>query len=107
MQSQHRQRNKKMLELYGSQCEGGGQILRTALALSFITGQPFRVDNVRAKRRKPGLLRGVRACQVGKASYLADQLMIDMEMAAIPSGEAALQFWTTELSTVAQTNAHM
>jgi len=37
--------------------EGGGQVLRTALSLSLITGQPFRIDNIRANRSKPGLLR--------------------------------------------------
>jgi len=41
----------------GSHGEGGGQVLRTSLALSLITGTPFRIDNIRAKRRAPGLLR--------------------------------------------------
>ena len=41
----------------GSEGEGGGQILRTSLALSLITGQPFRMERIRAKRQKPGLLR--------------------------------------------------
>lgn len=39
----------------GSMGEGGGQILRTALAISAVTGRPVRVVNIRAKRRKPGL----------------------------------------------------
>ena len=41
----------------GSQGEGGGQILRTSLSLSLVTGKPFRIDNIRAGREKPGLLR--------------------------------------------------
>src|SRR5579871_6726280 len=41
----------------GSMGEGGGQILRTSLSLSLITGKPFRIENIRAKREKPGLLR--------------------------------------------------
>ena len=41
----------------GSEGEGGGQILRTALAFSLVTGKPFRIDRIRAARRKPGLLR--------------------------------------------------
>ena len=45
------------LTIDGSQGEGGGQILRTSLALSLVTGKPFRMDNIRAKRQKPGLLR--------------------------------------------------
>ncbi len=46
-----------MIQLDGSQGEGGGQILRTALALSLCTGQPFRIAKIRAGRQKPGLLR--------------------------------------------------
>ncbi len=46
-----------MIELDGSAGEGGGQVLRTALTLSMITGQPFRIINIRARRAKPGLMR--------------------------------------------------
>ena len=46
-----------MLVLDGSQGEGGGQILRSALALSLVTGTPFRIDNIRAGRPRPGLMR--------------------------------------------------
>ncbi|MET0268603.1 MAG: RNA 3'-terminal phosphate cyclase [Duganella sp.] len=46
-----------MIELDGAAGEGGGQILRTALSLSMITGQPFRIANIRAGRPRPGLLR--------------------------------------------------
>ena len=41
----------------GAEGEGGGQILRTALALSLVTGRPFRIERIRAGRKKPGLLR--------------------------------------------------
>ena len=41
----------------GSEGEGGGQILRTSLALSMITGRPFRIHKIRANRPKPGLRR--------------------------------------------------
>lgn len=46
-----------MIELDGATGEGGGQILRSALSLSMITGQPFRIQNIRARRSKPGLMR--------------------------------------------------
>lgn len=45
------------IELDGSRGEGGGQILRTALSLSMITGIPFAIERIRAGRKKPGLLR--------------------------------------------------
>lgn len=41
----------------GSKGEGGGQMLRSALTLSMMTGQPFKMVKIRAKRDKPGLLR--------------------------------------------------
>ena len=39
-----------MITIDGSQGEGGGQILRTSLALSLVTGQSFRMERIRAKR---------------------------------------------------------
>lgn len=46
-----------MIIIDGSYGEGGGQILRTALSLSLITGKPFTIEKIRAGRKKPGLLR--------------------------------------------------
>lgn len=46
-----------MLTIDGSHGEGGGQILRTSLALSLVTGKSFRIEKIRAGRKSPGLLR--------------------------------------------------
>ncbi len=68
-----------MIELDGSYGEGGGQILRSALALSLLTGKPFRLLNIRAKRKNPGLrpqhLAAVRAAAtLGRAEVRGDRL---------------------------------
>lgn len=44
-----------MLDIDGSYGEGGGQLLRTALALAAVTGREVALRNIRAKRDKPGL----------------------------------------------------
>ncbi len=46
-----------MITIDGSEGEGGGQVLRTSLSLSLVTGQPFRIENIRAKRDRPGVMR--------------------------------------------------
>lgn len=46
-----------MIRIDGSAGEGGGQILRTALSLSAVTGKPFSLANIRAGRGNPGLQR--------------------------------------------------
>jgi RNA 3'-terminal phosphate cyclase (ATP) len=44
-----------LIEIDGSHGEGGGQILRTALSLSAVTGRGFTMTKVRARRARPGL----------------------------------------------------
>jgi RNA 3'-terminal phosphate cyclase (ATP) len=44
-----------LIEIDGSFGEGGGQILRTTVALSSILKKPVKIINIRAKRNKPGL----------------------------------------------------
>ncbi len=45
-----------MLTIDGSHGEGGGQVLRTSLTLSILTGQPVEIVQIRNGRSKPGLL---------------------------------------------------
>lgn len=61
-----------MISIDGAEGEGGGQVVRNACALSLVTGQPFRITNVRGKREKPGLMRQhvtaiEAACRIGGA----------------------------------------
>lgn len=48
---------REMMHIDASHGEGGGQILRTSLALAMLTGTPVTLDHIRAKRSKPGLMR--------------------------------------------------
>ncbi len=74
------------LTIDGSEGEGGGQILRTSLALAAITGRPFRVENIRARRRKPGLLRQHLAAVRGAAA------ICNAELEGAELGSSKLEF---------------
>jgi len=76
-----------MIDIDGSAGEGGGQILRSSLGLSLLTGTPFRIYSIRAKRDNPGLQRqhlaAVKAAaEVGRA---------DMKGAALGSREVVFR----------------
>ena len=64
-----------MITLDGSMGEGGGQILRTGLALSMVTGQPFRIHKIRANRPKPGLMRQHLMCVQAAAAICNAQVV--------------------------------
>lgn len=49
-----------VIEIDGAQ--GGGQILRSSLTLSLVTGRAVQIKNIRATRPKPGLLRQHLTC---------------------------------------------
>jgi RNA 3'-terminal phosphate cyclase (ATP) len=68
-----------IIHLDGSAGEGGGQLLRSALSLSLCTGTPFVIDNIRAGRSKPGLMRQHLACvkaaaRIGGAQVQGDDI---------------------------------
>jgi RNA 3'-terminal phosphate cyclase (ATP) len=75
-----------MLELDGSAGEGGGQILRSALALSLVTRTPFRIHSIRAKRANPGLQRQHLTC------VLAAQALSSARVAGAALGSRELGF---------------
>ncbi len=68
-----------MIEIDGSVGEGGGQILRTSLALSMCTGQPFTLTRIRAGRSKPGLMRQHLTC-VNAATEVCGAEVLGAEM---------------------------
>ena len=85
-----------MIEIDGSFGEGGGQIVRSSLALSLLTGKPFRMRKVRANRLpKPGLrpqhLASVRAAaRIGQAKVTGDAVgsnQFTFEPGPVKSGE--------------------
>ncbi|MFC6874472.1 RNA 3'-terminal phosphate cyclase [Halobellus marinus] len=73
-----------MLELDGT--DGGGQLVRTALSLSVVDGQPFRMENVRANRPNPGLKRQHLACVELLAS------LVDADVDGAEKGAETLTF---------------
>ena len=46
-----------VIEIRGDLMEGGGQIIRTSVAMSAITGEDIRISRIRANRKNPGLQR--------------------------------------------------
>jgi RNA 3'-terminal phosphate cyclase (ATP) len=69
----------ELVQIDGSQGEGGGQMVRSSLALALVTGRSVQIKNIRAKRKKPGLmeqhLTAVRAAtEVGQAEIEGDSL---------------------------------
>jgi len=75
-----------MIEIDGTFGEGGGQILRTSLALSALTGQPFRIARIRGRRAKPGLHRQ------HLTSVLAAQQIAEAEVRGAELGSHELTF---------------
>ena len=72
---------KEMVHIDGSQGEGGGQVLRSALSLSAITRRPVHLTGIRAGRKTPGLKRQHLTCvqalaEICKADDLAPYLAI-------------------------------
>lgn len=77
-----------MIELDGSRGEGGGQTVRTALALSALTGEPFHMSAIRAGRPDPGLkpqhLAGVRLMQTLCSAEVTGDALGSQDLEFIP-----------------------
>ncbi len=96
------------IHIDGSQGEGGGQVLRSSLALSLVTGKPFTIDHIRAKRAKPGLMRqhltAVRAaaevgqCDVDNAKI--GSVRLDFRPGKVRGGEYSFNIGTAGSATL-------
>lgn len=79
-----------MLTIDGSYGEGGGQILRTALALSAVLNRPVLIEKIRAGRKNPGLqaqhLAGVRALADVTKAEVAGAAVGSVSLSFIPAG---------------------
>ncbi|MCX8003873.1 MAG: RNA 3'-terminal phosphate cyclase [Burkholderiaceae bacterium] len=75
-----------MVEIDGAQGEGGGQIVRTAVALAAARGVPVRIVRIRARRRNPGL------APQHVAAVRAVAAVCGAEVTGNEAGSAALTF---------------
>jgi len=81
------------VEIDGSHGEGGGQILRTSLALSIITNRPLVIRNIRAGRAKSGLRRQHLTCVQAAAA------LCNAELRGASVGSQHLEFTPREPTT--------
>ena len=95
-----------MLTIDGSYGEGGGQVLRTSLALSAITTEPVRIENIRAGRRKPGLrpqhLTAVRAAAKVCNAQVAGAKLNSRSLAFAPRSAPMAGNYTFDVAHVAK-----
>ena len=96
-----------MIDIDGRLGEGGGQVLRTSLALSAITGQAMRLHHIRGRRGKPGLLRqhltAVRAAAVICGADVTGDAMNSSEVTFIP-GEIKAGLYEFDIGSAGSVN---
>lgn len=80
-----------MIEIDGSFGEGGGQIVRTSIAFSALTGKSFKIYKIRAKRKNPGL----RAQHLAAVKAVAN--LCDAEVSEIRVGTKEFTFIPKEI----------
>ena len=97
------------LVIDGSYGEGGGQILRSALSLSAVTGRAFRIHRIRAGRREPGLrpqhLAAVRALQAVCDARVEGDRLGSRELVFAPGGPARAGEYVLDVGELAGTGS--
>lgn len=96
------------VDIDGSFGEGGGQILRTSLALSMLTGKPLRMINIRAGRAKPGLRRqhvscvdaAARLCNARAVGATVDSKQLEFEPGPITTEHLDIDIGSAGSSTL-------
>ncbi|BAY19555.1 RNA 3'-terminal-phosphate cyclase [Anabaenopsis circularis NIES-21] len=98
-----------MIDIDGSYGEGGGQVLRTCLSLAAITGEPVRIANIRAGRKKPGLapqhLTAVRAAAKICQAQIQGDALGSMMLEFIPSSPVQAGSYTFDVSEVLESGS--
>lgn len=99
-------RSPTMRVIDGCYGEGGGQVLRTALTLAAITGQPTRIEHIRAGRKNPGLrpqhLTAVRAAAATCEARLEGDALGSQTLTFVPSGPPRPGEYTFDVAEAAQ-----
>jgi len=81
-----------MIEIDGSEGEGGGQIVRTALSFSMLTGKPLKITNIRAGRPEPGLKSQHVHCITGLQQFC------DIKVEGANLGSTELSFYPEKIN---------
>lgn len=98
-----------MLVIDGSYGEGGGQVLRTALALAALTGREFRIERIRAGRKEPGLrpqhLAAVRAAAAVCGARLEGDELGSQALTFVPGSPPRPGTYTFDVAEVARSGS--
>ncbi|MCX7681813.1 MAG: RNA 3'-terminal phosphate cyclase [Anaerolineae bacterium] len=98
--------HNSLVVIDGSYGEGGGQVLRTSLTLSILTGRPVRIEHIRAGREEPGLrpqhLTAVQAAATICGARVAGAELGSQTLTFAPAGPARPGHYAFDVTEVAR-----